>query len=287
MEDFWQDWMWVDGQGAEESLFEAAVRAAAVAIDTEYDSFRYFREKLCLIQICVEKKTYLFDPLQERDLSCLGRIFRDPGILKVLHAGDNDIRILKRDYGFDFANIFDTYRAASLLGCGRLSLAGLVGDVLGVTLEKERKVQRSRWDLRPLTETQIRYAVRDVAFLEPLRRRLEAEIAARGLVAEAERVFGEIAEVTWQERTFDRNGHTRIPGFYDLTARQQRRLEHLYRWRFQRAKGMDRAIFMVLSDSELLRLAAAEATPEAVRGVLSEEKAGRYGRELLAILVNA
>jgi len=39
------------------------LNARRIGIDTEYDSFRYFREKLCLIQICTESRAYIFDPL--------------------------------------------------------------------------------------------------------------------------------------------------------------------------------------------------------------------------------
>ena len=42
---------------------EKPIRAAGIiALDTEYDSFRYFRDKLCLIQVQTEEKTWLIDP---------------------------------------------------------------------------------------------------------------------------------------------------------------------------------------------------------------------------------
>ena len=43
---------------------EKSIRSAPViALDTEYDSFRYFREKLCLHQIQTDERTWLIDPL--------------------------------------------------------------------------------------------------------------------------------------------------------------------------------------------------------------------------------
>ena len=87
-----------------------------LALDTESDSlYRYFY-KVCLIQISTSSTDYLVDPLRLPDLSPLGAILADPGIEKVFHAAENDILVLKRDFQFDFANIFDTMLAARILG---------------------------------------------------------------------------------------------------------------------------------------------------------------------------
>ncbi|MCX7635695.1 MAG: ribonuclease D, partial [Syntrophales bacterium] len=168
-----EDWLWVDETTKVRRFCEEVAKVTVVGVDTEYDSFRYFREKLCLIQICVGSTTYLFDPLGSLDLAFLGTIFADHTVVKVLHAGDNDIRILRRDYNFTFHNVFDTYRAAVILGYAHLSLANLIHHLLGIDVGKERKIQRSQWDVRPLSPHQIVYAVRDAAYLEELYRRLD------------------------------------------------------------------------------------------------------------------
>ena len=129
---FDRPWYVVDTQSKAEEAAEDIASSQVIGIDTEYDSLRYFREKLCLIQIRADHRTYLFDPLDGLDISFLGEYFSSPSICKVMHAGDNDIRILKRDYDFVFNNIFDTHRAASLLGTVRLSLANVVGEYLGI-----------------------------------------------------------------------------------------------------------------------------------------------------------
>ena len=112
-------WLIVDTPAKAAAAAEDLGNSPVIGMDTEYDSLRYFREKLCLIQLKAAKKTYLFDPLGELDISFLGEYFASPALCKVMHAGDNDIRILKRDYNFEFRNIFDTYRAAALLGSDR------------------------------------------------------------------------------------------------------------------------------------------------------------------------
>jgi ribonuclease D len=280
-------WTWIDTLKKMQKAQGDLVAASKIAVDTEYDSFRYFREKLCLLQIRAGDATYLFDPQGNLDFTFLGAIFVDPSILKVLHAGDNDIRILKRDYGFEFQNLFDTSRAASILGCRYLSLAALIRQYLGVEFEKQKKIQRSQWENRPLTDDQIKYAVRDTCYLMPLYEKLKQELHDKGLMEEAEKSFVDIAQVVWQEKTFNARGYSRIPGYHDLMPDEQRILKQLYRWRFNKATESNRAAFMILSDEDLIALtkAAADSPSQLIAGGrLSSDKASRYGRELFEIL---
>lgn len=265
---------------------EKPIRTAAIiALDTEYDSFRCFRDKLCLIQIQTGEKTWLVDPLAGLDLSFLGEVLNNPAVLKIFHAGDNDIRILKRDYAFTFRNIFDTHRAASLLGCRHLSLATLLEGYLDVVLVK--KMQRSRWDLRPLSEEQLDYAALDTAHLLDLYRRLDGELREKGMAKQAQQIFNGMTEVEWQPKTLDSSAHRRLPGYSALTAEQKDRLRRLFRWRFEKAQATNCALFMLLSDRQLIDLSRMEnPSLEAMTGpgLLVSEKAHRFGPELLTIL---
>ncbi len=249
------NWLWVDDPGTAARAQAALSAATLLAVDTEYDSFRYFRDKLCLIQVRSGDTTFLFDTLGECDLSFLGGYFADPLVLKVFHAGDNDIRILRRDYGMTFANIFDTHRAAGLLGCHYLSLSTLITQYLGIEFVKNKKIQRSRWDVRPLTEEQITYAVQDTIWLPDLYDILAREIEDKGLQERAVRSFQGAAAAQWRERTFDRRGHEKLKGYDELSAEEKIRAKKLYAWRFAKAREIDRAMFMVLSDLELVNLA--------------------------------
>jgi ribonuclease D len=282
-----RQWTWVDTL-VKRRYAEKEIKASPVlCIDTEYDSFRYFRDKLCLIQIKAEKRTYLFDPLNDLDISFLAEPFANSAILKILHAGDNDIRLLKRDYGFAFKNIFDTHRAAAILGCHYLSLSTLIGQYLGIDLEKKKKIQRSQWDKRPLSEEQLQYAVLDTAYLRPLYEKLVAEIYAKGLGKEALRAFADIAAVTWQEKTLDIQAHKKIKPYAFLSADQKKSLKLLWSWRFQKARDLNRAIFMILSDQELVHLTKIEnltRTGLKTEGALSTERAARFGEEILNLL---
>jgi ribonuclease D len=214
----------------------------------------------------------------------LGAIFKDPAVLKIMHAGDNDIRLLKRDYCFEFKNIFDTHQAASILGCHNLSLSTLISQYLGMELKKDKKMQRSKWETRPLTEGQIHYAVEDTAHLTVLYRRLESEIQLRGLEKKAARAFDKIAAVTWSEKLFNPQACKGIKGYDSLSAHQKHHLLNLYRWRFQKARKTNMARFRILPDHALLDLARSEASSmEMLRKteMLSPEKIRLYGREII------
>ncbi|SEM05154.1 ribonuclease D [Syntrophus gentianae] len=276
-------WLWVDSASKVREAVEDMDQSLLIALDTEYDSLHYFREKLCLVQIRAAKRTYVFDPLNGIDLAFLRPYLADPRLLKITHAGDNDIRILKRDYNFEFNNLFDTQRAAHILGCRYLALSHIVERYLGVEIEKTKKMQRSKWELRPLSEGQLEYAVQDTVYLADLYRQLDERLCQRGMKDQARKVFEEMTAVSWREKTLDSLGHRKIKGYDTLTRDQQERLKRLYRWRFKKAKQTNRAMFLILSDQELLSLSKGKwQSDEELQSanILSSEKTNLYGCEL-------
>ncbi|MGV8058463.1 MAG: HRDC domain-containing protein [Smithellaceae bacterium] len=274
-------WFLVDTQKKLERAIDDFDNSSVLSIDTEYDSFRYFREKLCLIQIKAKTAAYIFDPLDNINLSFLNKYFSDSNIVKILHAADNDIRLLKRDYNFVFENIFDTHRAAYLLGFQQLSLEKMINQFLGVELKKSKKMQRSRWDTRPLADEQLQYGVEDVIHLPALYAEQLAELRKKGLEETARDAFAKIAASLWQEKTIDKRGHTKIASYPFLNQEQKDILKKLYAWRFQRAKDENRAIFMFLPDKTLTDLVQCG---DNWRDVLPPEKVRLYEDELEQIL---
>ncbi len=274
-------WLLVDTPKKLQRAVDDFKRVKILSIDTEYDSFRFFKEKLCLLQIHANTTTYVFDPLHDLDLSFLGKYFGNHQIVKILHAADNDIRLLKRDYKFDFKNIFDTHRAALLLGFKQLSLERMITQFVGVELNKNKKIQRSRWDNRPLTEEQLEYAVQDVIYLPVLYEKQSEELEIKNLQDAAREDFAKIAAANWQEKRINRHGHTKIKGYYCLNDEQRELFKKLYAWRFHRAKEENRAIFMFLPDKNLLELAQNSENPEKY---LSQRKLKLYGAEIEQII---
>ncbi len=280
-------WIWIDTEKKRERACNHIGTLSLIAMDTEYDSFRYFREKLCLIQIAAGSVTYLFDPLDTTDITFLGKVFADQNVLKIMHACDNDIRLLNRDYGFKFKNIFDTHRAASILGSTSLSLTSVIQEYMGVELKKSKSIQRSLWDKRPLTEDQITYAVYDTGYLTTLYRTLERELARHGLEEKARESFDKLLSARWTEKTLNPEGYLKVKGCETLNGFQKVRLKALFRWRFEKAKKTNRARFLILSDKNLIdlsKLSPINAESIAEAGLLSPQKVRDYGVELTEIL---
>ncbi len=284
------EWIFVDNIRKREAAQHDIRGARQIGLDTEYDSFRYFREKLCLIQISTISQVYIFDPLLDLDISFLGEVFADPTTVKILHACDNDIRLLNRDYDFEFTNIFDTYRAGCTLEAPSLSLKSIIRDYLGVELEKSKKIQRSRWDIRPLADEQLDYAALDTRYLIDLYVRLKERLRYADLEEIAGELFDKMTDVKWHEKTFKPKGFFTIEGFDDLEECEKMRLKRLYRWRFETAKKTNRAPFLVLSDRSIVDLSKQDAyTIESLNetGILPADKVKAFGAEITEILRTA
>ncbi|HPC02849.1 MAG TPA: ribonuclease D [Syntrophales bacterium] len=280
-------WHWIDTPDRLESARESLIAASILSVDTEYDSLRYFREKLCLIQVCDGKEAYLFDPLAGLDLTFLGSLFGDPAVLKILHAGDNDIRLFNRDYGFSFRNIFDTHRAASVLGCQFLSLSYILQEYMGIEVPKSKRMQRSKWETRPLTEEQLLYAARDAYILFDLHKSLEKNLSAQGLLDQASEVFASLENTRWRDKIINPGGFRRFEGFEELSDRGKACLERLYQWRFQKARETNMARFLILADEGLMALC--RRPPEDLpsleeTGILSSRQIRDFGREIIDLL---
>jgi ribonuclease D len=148
-------------------------------------------------------------------------------------------------------------------------------------LKKSKKMQRSRWDNRPLTEEQLEYAVQDVIYLPALYEQQMAELGIKGLKDVAGDAFAKIASCNWQEKRIDRHGHTKITGYYSLNQEQKELFKRLYVWRFRRAKEENRAIFMFLPDKSLLELAQ---NNDNLQEYLSQGKIKLHGVEIEQII---
>src|SRR5258706_643852 len=120
--------VWVDRQDKFDHMVAELSAQGRIAVDTESNSLHAYRERVCLIQFSIPKKDYVVDPLVIQDLSALAPLFANPKIEKIFHAAEYDLLCLRRDYGVEFAKIFDTQQAARILGYGYLSLAKVLSE---------------------------------------------------------------------------------------------------------------------------------------------------------------
>ena len=247
--------LWIRTPEELDALVVSLGRAKALSIDTEADGLHHHPVKLCLVQVADDRgRGHLVDPLALPTLEPLGPFFADAGVVKVLHAADNDLGYLKRLYGFSVANIFDTAIAARFLGVTSLSLDGLLRDFIGVDPGPSR--QKDDWSKRPLSPAQETYALNDVLHLIPLRERLLEALRAKGRELWVEEECALIAAMPAPEKAADPDAYMKLKGAKDLDGRGLAVLRELHQARETMAVKLDRPPFMILGNEVLVALAA-------------------------------
>ncbi len=169
--------------------------AGRIALDTEFMGEGRYRTLLCLIQLAVSdgsespahpenqahpERIELVDPLAEDlDGSPLAAVLADPAVQVVVHAGRQDVALMRRRLDTEVSNVFDTQVAAGFAGMGaQISYDSLLTEILGCAWP--RRASFTRWDARPLSPEQLAYAREDVAHLLELAGELERRLAALG-----------------------------------------------------------------------------------------------------------
>ncbi|MGB5811367.1 MAG: HRDC domain-containing protein [Polyangiales bacterium] len=248
---------WIADQKSLDSIIDSLVGAEQYALDTEFHRERTYHPQLALVQLSVEGRVALIDPLRV-DVAPLRRAFESDAVC-VMHAGAQDLEILLARCGALPAQIFDTQVAALFAGYRTASLGSLVQDLLGVHLDKSS--QLTDWTRRPLPAADQRYAVSDVTHLVPLRSTLTARLEESGRVSWAEE---EIERLRSKDRSRPDPDTLwwKLRGKSKLTGRARGVAQALARWRDEVACQRDRPPRTVLSDMALLSLAQRPARNE-------------------------
>jgi ribonuclease D len=166
-------------------LLDVSQRLARVErayLDTEFESTRSGVE-LCLVQIATGEEIFLIDAVRLNDLSPLAPALGDPGRPWVLHAGAQDVPLLRRALGLAAPpTVFDTQIAWALVSAEpAVALGYLLYRALGLRADKAH--QADDWKRRPLPRSQLEYAAGDVAHLPALHAELSRRAEARGRLA--------------------------------------------------------------------------------------------------------
>jgi ribonuclease D len=247
--------IWVDEPAAFRQMLESLHNNDIIALDTESDSLYSYYEKVCLIQISVPDADYLVDPLFA-DVRPLGEFFADPRKQKVFHAAEYDLICLKRDFGFEFVNIFDTMLAARILGWRHFGLASILAELFSIKLNKH--YQRYNWGKRPLEKEAIQYASSDSHYLLPLRAVQLNDLEAKGRYTEAQEAFFRLSQTKPICKAFNADDFWRIKGAHELSPREQAILRQLFIFRDEHARELDIPAFKLFNDATLVRLAEAQ-----------------------------
>src|SRR5215475_2178157 len=150
------------------------------AVDTEFMRETTYWPKLCLIQAAAPGVEAVIDPLAEGlDLSPFLTLMGDHNVLKVFHAARQDLEIFLKLGGALPHPVFDTQIAAMACGYGdTVAYDALVQQVLKRRLDKPSRF--TDWARRPLSESQLTYALADVTHLRDLFPKMRAKLESEG-----------------------------------------------------------------------------------------------------------
>jgi len=285
----WPPVRWVADVATLDRALERWRAVPALGIDTEANSFHAYRERLCLLQVSDGIDDWLVDPIALGDeLKRLAPLFADPAVVKIFHAAEYDLLLLRRELGIEVHGLFDTQVAMTLLKHKQTGLAALLHDMYGIELSK--KEQRSDWGRRPLTDSQLAYARVDVHFLPELHTRLSSELAAAGVGGHAGHEYQRLERQVIQPKPPDPQRWRKLKGVRGLDPEASARVEALFQWRDKTAESRDVPVFRVLSNEGLVALAIdppADQKSLASMPGLGWNAARRIGPAILEVLESA
>jgi len=252
--------------------------AKVLCVDTEFHREKTYYPQFALLQVGSTDAVYIIDPVQIKDLTPIWHVILDPNILKVFHAGRQDLEIILEHAGALPLPMFDTQVAAALLGYGQqVGFGNLVQRITKKNLAKGESF--SDWLKRPLTKQQMTYAADDVIYLMPIYQALKEELQARKRSAwldEEQTVLTSLSTY----KTDKKEAFWRVKGVNKLKPKHLAILRELGTWREEQAQKKDIPRRRLVSDDALLDLAKRDSLNVEVMGRMRGLNAGvirRFG----------
>jgi len=156
-----------------DKLLEMYLAEPEIAIDTELHGLRLYRDEVCLVQICDDKKNVCLVKPEHKQISPnLKRLLTDQNVIKVFHFALSDIAFFKTSMNIDVTPFRCTKVMSKLIrtytqGHG---LKDLSMELLGHDLNKDQ--QQTNWAQNDLSFKQLEYAANDVLELIQIYRKL-------------------------------------------------------------------------------------------------------------------
>jgi ribonuclease D len=272
------------------ALCDRLAKSEFMCVDTEFMRENTFYPLLCLIQIGNEEEAAAIDPLADGlDLKpLLDLMCENEDVLKVFHAGGQDVEIIYNLTGKTPHPIFDTQIAMMAISQSeQIGYANLVESWLGKTIDKGARF--TDWSRRPLTERQIEYAIGDVTYLAKIFPRILKKLikTGRGVWLDAE--MEKLADPANYANDIDTAWHRiRAPGRNPAVLG---RMKALAGWRESEAQDKDIPRGRIIRDETLADIASHPPKTQAdlakVRGLSQAWRENDIGRRLMKVLAKA
>ena len=268
------------------ALVDRLAQHMFVAVDTEFMRENTYWPELCLIQVASPEEAAAIDPQADIDLKpLLDLLVENKDVLKVFHAGGQDLEIIHNLTGKVPYPLFDTQIAAMALGHGeQIGYSNLIESLLGHSLDKGARF--TDWSRRPLDKRQIDYAIADVTHLAAIFPKMVQKLRRNGrggwLDEEMERLadpssFAFPAEDAWKRLKLP----SRNPAVLG-------RLKAIAAWREREARSKNIPRGRIVKDDTLGELAIHPPKSQddlgRVRGLSAGWKSNDIGARLIAAI---
>ena len=271
-------------------LCERLAQGDFVCVDTEFMRENTYYPLLCLVQVGNEEEAAAIDPLADGlDLAPLLSLLTDnEDVLKIFHAGGQDVEIIYNLTGKTPHPIFDTQIAMMAVSQSeQIGYANLVESWLGKTIDKGARF--TDWSRRPLTERQIEYAIGDVTYLAKIFPRLLKKLIKTGRGSWLDAEMEKLADPSNYANDLGTAWHRiRAPS---RSPQVLCRLKALAAWRESEAQDKDIPRGRIMRDETLADLAShppkAQADLAKVRGLSQAWKENDIGKRLMKVLAKA
>lgn len=270
-------------------LCERLHESSYICFDTEFMRENTYFPELCLIQVANDSEAFAIDPLHDGlDLAPFLDLLTNESVLKVVHAGSQDIEIIINLIDKVPQPLFDTQVAAMALGMGdQVSYANLISHFLGEQIDKGARF--TDWSRRPLSERQISYAIGDVTHLSKAFPKMLDKLRRTGRGAWLDEEMA---------RTTDPNQYRVDPDQSWLRIKLPNRrpevlgrLKALARWREIEAQTRNIPRGRLMKDETIADLAAAPPKEQAdlarIRGLASSWAQNNIGARLMTVIDHA
>ena len=259
-----------------------------VAIDTEFMRETTYYPQLCLIQVCANEVSFCIDPMSGGiDLTPFFELLSDRSVVKVFHAGRQDLEIFVHLTGNVPAPVYDTQIAAMVCGLGdQTGYDRLVYFFTRKTLDKSSRF--TNWAQRPLSDRQISYALDDVIYLAQIYPKIVSKLSESGRDSWVDTEMAQLSE----KQLYINDPNTVWKKMKPRGSRPDmlNRLVHLAAWREQEAQNRNQPRGRILRDDTVMDLAGSnpQSLPEfkKIRGFPGGE-GGKLAGPVLAVLQQA
>ncbi len=276
-------------QGLSE-ICERLAKANFICVDTEFMRENTYWPELCLIQIADENEAAAVDPMAPgMDLTpLLDLLVRNEDVLKVFHAGGQDVEIIYNLTGTTPHPIFDTQIAMMAISQSeQIGYSNLVESWLGIPVDKGARF--TDWSRRPLDARQLEYAIGDVTHLAKIFPRMLKRLVKTGrgewLDAEMEKLADPANYKNEPANAWERiRASGRNPAMLG-------RLKALAAWREVEAQDKNIPRGRIARDETLADIASHPPKQQAdlakVRGLSAGWKDNDIGRRMMNVLAEA